>query len=139
MVRRLRALRPDLAYSVSCTTRPPRPGETDGVDYRFVSAAAFSRLVEEGAFLEWADVFGHRYGTLWRPIEEALDSGKRVILEIDVQGAASVRRRRPEAVLIFLAPPSVDELARRLRARHTESEPELEVRLAAARREMDQS
>jgi guanylate kinase len=109
------------------------------VDYRFVSAEEFARLIEEGAFLEWADVFGHRYGTLWRPIESALDSGRRVILEIDVQGAAAVRRRRPDAVLIFLAPPSVDELGRRLRARHTESEPELKARLAAARREMDQS
>jgi guanylate kinase len=109
------------------------------MDYGFVSKDEFARLIEEGAFLEWADVFGHRYGTLWRPIEGALDSGMKVILEIDVQGAAEVRRRRPDAVLVFLAPPSVEELGRRLRARHTESEPELTARLAAAQREMDQS
>jgi guanylate kinase len=138
VVRRLLELRSDLVLSVSCTTREPRPGEVDGRDYRFVSPDLFDRLIREGAFLEWADVFGHRYGTLVAPIEAELDQGRNAILEIDVQGAAAVRSRMLEAVLIFLAPPSDQELERRLRARRTESGPELDRRLAAARSEMDQ-
>jgi guanylate kinase len=124
--------------SVSCTTRDPRPGEVDGGDYRFVSPQAFDELIEEGAFLEWAEIYGHRSGTLLAPVQLELDDGKHVILEIDVQGAAAVRRRMPDAVLIFLAPPSDQELERRLRARRTESESDLERRLAAARSEMNQ-
>jgi guanylate kinase len=124
--------------SVSCTTRDPRPGEVEGRDYRFVSPQVFDQLIEEGAFLEWAEIYGHRSGTLLAPVRVQLDEGKHVILEIDVQGAAAVRRRMPEAVLIFLAPPSDGELERRLRARRTESEPDLERRLAAARSEMNQ-
>jgi guanylate kinase len=110
----------------------------DGRDYRFTWAETFQRLIEDDAFLEWAEVFGHRYGTLYGPIAEQIEQGKDVILEIDVQGAAAVRRRLPEAVLIFLAAPSDAELERRLRARRTESESELERRLAAAREEMNQ-
>lgn len=109
------------------------------MDYLFVSDGEFSRLIQTGAFLEWAQVFGHRYGTPWGPIQEGLNAGKRVILEIDVQGAASVRQRVPGAVLIFLAPPTLDELSRRLRARHTENEADLELRLAGARQEMEQA
>jgi guanylate kinase len=138
VVRRLLALRPDLAYSVSCTTREPRPGEVDGRDYRFVSPGLFAQLVEEGAFLEWAEVFGHRYGTLWGPIASLVEEGRDVILEIDVQGARRVRDRDPEAVLVFLAPPSTEELARRLRSRGTEDGAELDRRLAGARWEMEQ-
>jgi guanylate kinase len=95
--------------------------------------------VEEGAFLEWAEVFGHRYGTLMAPIAEALEAGGDVILEIDVQGAAAVRRQLPDAVLIFLVPPSWEELERRLRVRRTESDEELARRLHAAREEMEQA
>ena len=109
-----------------------------GRDYRFTSAETFQRLIEDGAFLEWAEVFGHRYGTLYGPIADQIQQGKDMILEIDVQGAAAVRSRLPEAVLIFLAAPSDAELERRLRARRTESESELERRLEAAREEMDQ-
>jgi guanylate kinase len=139
VVRRLLELRPELVLSVSCTTRTPRPGEADGIDYRFVSPQLFDRLVEEDAFLEWAEIYGHhRSGTLLAPVVQELEDGKHVILEIDVQGAAAVRERMPEAVLIFLAPPSDEELERRLRARRTESQPELERRLAAARSEMNQ-
>jgi guanylate kinase len=127
-----------LVLSVSCTTRDPRPGEVDGRDYRFTSPARFQELIDEGAFLEWADVFGHRYGTLFPPIAEHIGRGQNVILEIDVQGAASVRKNMPQAVLIFLAPPSDQELERRLRARRTEGEAELERRLARARWEMEQ-
>jgi len=124
---------------VSCTTRPPRAGEIDGRDYRFVPAATFASLVEDGAFLEWAEVYGHRYGTLAGPIADALGRGRSMVLEIDMQGAAAVRERVPDAVLVFLSPPSLEELERRLRARGTESDAALERRLGRARAEMDQS
>lgn len=133
------ALRPDLAYSVSCTTRDPRPGEVDGVHYRFLSESGFARLIDEDAFLEWAEVFGHRYGTLMGSIAEELERGRDVILELDVQGAGAVRERMPEACLLFLVPPSWEELTRRLRLRRTESEEELSRRLDSARVEMDQA
>jgi guanylate kinase len=131
--------RPDTVYSVSCTTRPPREGEIDGRDYRFVSPATFAELVGDGAFLEWAEVFGHRYGTLAGPIADALAEGRSAILEIDMQGAAAVRDRVPDAVLIFLSPPSIEELERRLRDRGTEPEAAIERRLARSREEMPQS
>jgi guanylate kinase len=138
VVSRLLELRPDLVLSVSCTTRDPRPNEVDGRDYWFIPPERFDQLIREEAFLEWQEVFGHRYGTLWAPIEAELERGRHAILEIDIQGAAAVKTSRPEAVLIFLEPPSDQELERRLRARRTESGPELERRLAAARSEMDQ-
>ena len=138
-MRRVLELRPDLSYSVSCTTRPPRPGEVDGHHYRFVSDEQFSRLVLDGAFLEWAEVFGHRYGTLWAPIASALAEGRSALLEIDIQGARNVRRRRPEAVLVFLEPPSLEELARRLRERQTEDEVRIRLRLARAAEEMEEA
>jgi guanylate kinase len=139
VVRRLRALRPDLAYSISATTRRPRPGERDGVDYHFISGADFDRLIGEGAFLEWAVIYDHhRSGTLLGPVAEAIGSGRDMILELDVQGATAVRRRFPDALLVFLAPPSEEELARRLRKRRTENERETARRLAAAVSEMEQ-
>jgi guanylate kinase len=104
-----------------------------------VTPSEFTTLIEQGAFLEWAEVFGHRYGTLMAPISQALAAGRDVILEIDVQGAASIRRQVPQAVLMFLVPPSWEELERRLRLRRTESEEELARRLAAARDEMDRA
>jgi guanylate kinase len=136
-------MRPDLAFSISCTTRPPRPGEADGRDYRFVSPDRFQALIDEGAFLEWAEVFGHRYGTLTAPIADALAEGRNALLEIDVQGARSVRSRFPDAVLIFIVPPSasnfLQQLEERLRKRGSESEAEISRRLAAAREEMEES
>jgi guanylate kinase len=120
------------------TTRAPRPDERDGIDYRFVSDEEFDRLVAGGELLEWARVVGHRSGTPARPVEEALAAGRDVVLEIDVQGARQVRERAPEAVLIFLAPPSMEELERRLRSRGTEDEARLALRLATAREEMAQ-
>jgi len=125
--------------SVSCTTRPPRPGEVGGRAYHFLSPEEFDRLIEQGAFLEGAGVFGHRYGTLMAPVAEALEQGKDVILEIDVQGAARVSERMPDAVLIFLAPPSFEALVERIRRRHTEDEGAMARRLAAASREMEQA
>lgn len=120
------------------TTRAPRPDERDGIDYRFVSDEEFDRLVAGGELLEWAPVVGHRSGTPARPVEEALAAGRDVVLEIDVQGARQVRERAPDAVLIFLAPPSMEELERRLRSRGTEDEARLALRLATARAEMAQ-
>lgn len=136
VVRRVLELQPELVLSVSATTRNPRPGEVEGRDYRFVSDEAFDALIGEGAFLEWAEVFGERYGTPRGPVEEALAAGRDVILEIDVQGARMVRDRMPDAVLVFLVPPSEEELARRLRSRGTETGEALERRLEAAKLEM---
>jgi guanylate kinase len=136
VVRALLRARPELSFSVSHTTREPRPGEVDGIHYRFVSRETFDRMIREERFLEWAEVFGQRYGTPLEAVREALHRGRDVLLEVDVQGAASVRERVPEAVLLFLRPPSEEELARRLRARGTERGPTLERRLAEARREL---
>ncbi|MDP9295389.1 MAG: guanylate kinase [Actinomycetota bacterium] len=136
VVRELLRRDPSLAYSVSAKTRRPRAGEVDGREYRFMSEADFDRLVEDDAFLEWAEMFGHRSGTLSAPVEEALAEGRNVILEIDVQGAATVKERVPDAVLVFITPPSRSELVRRLRARGTENEEDFERRLAAVDREM---
>ena len=111
----------------------------DGRDYRFMSEEDFQRLVEKGAFLEWAEMFGHRSGTLAEPVEEALAAGRNVLLEIDVQGAAAIRRRIPDAVLIFLTPPSREELVRRLKERGTQGEEDFGRRVAAAEREMEQA
>ena len=129
---------PERHLSVSVTTRRPRHGERDGIDYHFVSDEEFDRLVVGGELLEWAHVVGHRSGTPARPVEEALAAGRDVVLEIDVQGARQVRERAPKAVLIFLAPPSMEELERRLRSRGTEDEARLALRLATAREEMAQ-
>ena len=137
MVERLLEARPDLVFSVSLTTRLPRPGEVHGVQYRFVSDADFDGMIAAGGFLEWAELYGgHRSGTPAALVEAALADGSDVLLELDVQGARSVRERVPDAVLVFLRPPSEEELARRLRARGTEEGAALERRLAEARREM---
>ena len=136
VVRRLLERHPEIALSVSATTRAPRPTERDGVDYVFVSDAAFDRMIADDELLEWAEIVGHRSGTPARPVEAAMAAGRDVLLEIDVQGAGWVRRRRPDALLIFLAPPSLEELERRLRSRGTEGEEALARRLATARDEL---
>jgi len=138
VVRRVLELVPGLELSVSVTTRRPRPAERDGVEYRFISDGDFDAMIERGDLLEWAEIFGHRSGTLAGPIERLLEEGRDVVLEIDVQGAEWVRRRRPDAVLIFLEPPSLEELERRLRTRGTEDEEKLARRLAKAGHEMGQ-
>ena len=133
----LRVRYPEIWISVSATTRARRPGEVDGVHYHFVDDAAFDRLVAEGRLLEWAQVHGrHRYGTPRTPVEEVLASGRPALLEIDLAGARQVRRAMPEAQFVFLAPPSWDELVRRLVGRGTEDAAERERRLATARREL---
>ena len=129
-----------LAYSVSCTTRSPRPEDREGVDYRFVSEDEFTRMAEQGLFLEHARVHGGpRYGTLREDVERELDAGHDVLLEIDVQGALQVRSLVPDSVMIFVLPPSEAELERRLRGRHTETESELRSRLESAKRELQQA
>ncbi len=128
-----------LSFSVSCTTRAPRPGETDGVDYRFVAEEEFLRRRDAGDFLEWADVHGHFYGTLTADVKKALDDGRDILLEIDVQGALQVKKKIPGAVTIFVAPPSMKALEERLRGRSTETEQDIALRLCNARREMGES
>jgi len=128
---------PQVWLSVSMTTRQPRPGEVDGVHYHFVSQGEFDRLVAAGEFLEYAVVHGRAsYGTPRGPVLRALAQGRPALLEIDLQGARQVRTTMPEALLVFLAPPSWDELVRRLVGRGTEGQAEREVRLATARREL---
>ncbi|WP_368499721.1 guanylate kinase [Herbiconiux sp. A18JL235] len=128
---------PEVLLSVSATTRAPRPGEVDGVSYYFVDDAEFDRMIEAGEFLEWAVVHNKsRYGTPRPPIDRALAEGRSVLLEIDLQGARQVREAMPEATLVFLLPPSWDELVRRLIGRGTESDEEQERRLSTARVEL---
>lgn len=128
---------PDVHLSVSATTRAPRPGEVDGVHYYFVSDEEFDRLVETGSMLEWATVHNsYRYGTARGPVDDALIAGRSVLLEIDLQGARQVRIAMPSAVLVFLLPPSWDELVRRLIGRGTEQPAEQQRRLATARVEL---
>ena len=127
-----------LVPSVSATTRPPRPGEVDGVDYHFLSEEEFHSLRERGEFLECFEVFGrgHWYGTLRQEVLSGLRAGKWVVLEIDVQGAQAVMEQSPRAISIFIRPPSVDELERRLRGRETESEEALQRRPRQAKHEL---
>jgi guanylate kinase len=123
---------------VSVTTRPPRPTEVDGVDYFFVDEDAFDRMIEAGELLEWAEIVGHRSGTPRVFVEDRLGEGRDVILEIDVVGASFVRKRIPEGVLIFVDPPSLEELERRLRGRGTETEDAIRLRLDTAAWELEQ-
>lgn len=137
VVAELRRQHPEIFVSVSATTRPPRPGEVEGVHYLFVSEAEFDRLVAGNELLEWAVVHGrHRYGTPSAPVLAALAAGQEAVLEIDLQGALQVRERWPDAYLVFLAPPSWEELVRRLVGRGTETEEERTRRLATATREL---
>jgi guanylate kinase len=138
VVRELVAKDPSLSLSVSVTTRPPRPGEVDGVDYFFVDEDAFARMVAAGELLEWAEIVGHRSGTPKGFVEDRLGEGRDVILEIDVVGASQVRERVPDSVLIFLEPPSLEELERRLRGRGTETEEAIRLRLQTAAWELEQ-
>ncbi|HZC27876.1 MAG TPA: guanylate kinase [Actinopolymorphaceae bacterium] len=136
VIRELRAHHPELWVSVSATTRKPRPDEIPGVDYYFVDDAEFDRLVERDELLEWAEFVGNRYGTPRDAVLQRRSAGVPVLLKIDLQGARQVRDNSPDALLVFLAPPSWDELVRRLRGRGTESPDVIERRLAAAREEL---
>ena len=129
---------PELVVSVSVTTRAPRSFERDGIDYRFVSEDEFERMVVAGELLEWAEIVGHRSGTPRGFVEDRLAAGRDVILEIDVVGASQIRDRVPGSVLIFVEPPSMEELERRLRGRGTETEDRIRLRLETAGWELEQ-
>ena len=127
------AQRPEIYYSVSFTTRAPREGEVDGVNYNFVTREDFQRRIDRGEFLEYAEYNSNFYGTSLAVIRQKLDQGTDVLLEIEVQGAAKVLEKMPEAVSLFIVPPSFEELSRRLHARGTDSEETIQKRLAIAR------
>ena len=136
LIRLLRERVPELALSVSATTRQERPGEEDGVDYHFLSDAEFARRVDAGEFVEWAEYSGRRYGTLRSELQRHLDEGRPVVLEIEVQGARQVRRAMPEAVQIFIEPPDGEALKDRLVGRGTDDPDAIARRLAVAEEEL---
>lgn len=138
VVNALRSRLPELFFSVSATTRDPRPGEVDGVHYRFVGPAGFEELIARGELLEWAEIHGglQRSGTPREPVEQALAAGRPVLVEVDLAGARTIKAVLPEAVTVFLAPPSLEELERRLRERGTESEAQFRRRLQTAKEEL---
>lgn len=126
----------NLSYSISMTTRKPRQGEVDGVDYLFVSREEFEKKIEEGEFLEWAEFVGNYYGTSIQQVEKLRNEGKNVILEIEVQGANQVKEKCPDAISIFIIPPSMEELEKRIRGRRSEPEEIIQQRLAKASQEL---
>jgi guanylate kinase len=134
---KVRAGDPNLCYSVSATTRDPRPGEVEGRDYFFMSDETFRNKVAAGEFIEYADVHGRLYGTLKAELAWLVGSGKDIVLELDTEGAENVKRLCSDSVLIFIAPPTFDELRKRLEARGTDSPEQIEVRLETAREEME--
>jgi len=139
LTRRLVADHPDLHLSISATTRAPRPGEHEGRDYHFVDRAAFESMIKDDAFLEWAEVYGNLYGSPAGPILDALGRGESVLFDIDYQGAMAVRQRAPEdSVLVYILPPSLAEMSRRLHARSQDSEAVIAQRIARAKEEVSQ-
>ncbi len=139
IARMLLERRTDVGYSVSCTTRNPRNGEKDGVDYHFLSTEQFDQAVERGEFAEWAEVHGRRYGTLVREVERVMAAGKHVMLDIDVQGARQVVQRFLDSVTVFVVPPSAEALVARLTGRNTESDETLALRLRNAVLELEEA
>jgi guanylate kinase len=128
---------PEVALSVSCTTRPPRPGEIDGKDYSFIDEATFKSMAKDGKFLEWAHVFGHRYGTPKEPVEAALAAGSDVLFDIDWQGAQQLYQEAgPDVVRVFILPPSIEELERRLHSRAQDSDDVIADRMDRAKAEI---
>jgi guanylate kinase len=134
----LREVYPEISLSVSCTTRAPRRGEIRGRDYRFITAREFDALKRRGKFAEWAQVHDYFYGTPKRPLDQAVKAGRDILLDIDVQGAREIKRRYPDAVAVFVLPPSMGELKRRLSARGTDGKKIIERRLANARGEISE-
>ena len=130
-------IRPEIKFSVSVTTRKPRKGEHEGINYYFVSDEEFDTYIKKGDFIEWAEVYGNRYGTLKRTVQEILTKGQTIILDIDTVGAFNIKKQFPDAVLIFILPPSPEVLSERLRQRNTESPDFVKKRLTAAPKEME--
>ena len=133
---RMKELNYPLQYIVTVTTRPQRSNERDNVDYHFVSRESFQKMIEHGNLLEWANVYGNLYGVPKQAVKEALDGGKETILKVDIQGATTIKKIMPQAALIFLVPPSMTELATRLKQRNTESAADLSLRLKTAEEEV---
>jgi guanylate kinase len=133
---RVREALPDSTLSISATTRAPRPGEQEGVHYRFVDREGFDQLIGNNELYEWAEYAGHSYGTPRRPAREAVARGQVVVLDIELQGALQIKEQDPDALLVFLVPPSFEELERRLRGRGTEDDAAVERRLERARQEL---
>ena len=128
----LRQKHPEISYSISATTRQPRPGEQDGVNYYFYTKEKFQEMIDQGQLLEWAEVYGNFYGTPKQKVLDRLEAGEDILLEIDTQGALNVMKVMPEGLFVFLLPPSLEELAARLKGRGTETEESLHRRLGAA-------
>jgi len=139
VIKEFLAKNPEFKLSISCTTRLPREGEVDGVNYFFLSREDFQKAVNEGKFLEWAEFSGNMYGTRLDYVSKKLSEGHNIILEIDTQGALKVKSQLPEAILIFILPPSLEELEARLRGRHTETEDAIQKRLSSIKSEMENS
>nr|WP_322745535.1 guanylate kinase [Plectonema radiosum] len=137
LMRLLLSRHPELNYSISATTRPPRPGEVDGKDYYFISRTKFQRLIEEDEFLEWAEFATNLYGTPRKPVIELLESGNSVLLEIELEGARQIRAKFPEVLSIFILPPNFNELEKRIRGRKKDSEAAISHRLKRAKEEID--
>lgn len=136
VIKALKKRQLDLQYSVSATTRPPREQEKDGVDYHFYDEATFRLIVADNGFVEWAEVHGNYYGTLWSEVETHLKAGRNMLLDTDVQGGMNLKKALPQTILIFLLPPSMDILKARLISRGTEKPEDLEVRLSVAAQEI---
>ena len=136
---KIRRLQRPYFFTTTATTRPMRPGERDGVDYIFLDRDTFQKMIERGDLLEWAEVYGNLYGVPKSQVIEARDRGLDVIVKVDVQGANTIKRMMPEATLIFLAPPDISSLERRLRNRDTETETDFRLKLEAASEEMKES
>jgi guanylate kinase len=139
LIERIRPLFPDMLYSVSCTTRPARTGEIEGVHYSFLAIERFRGMIRENRFLEWKEVHGNLYGTPADPVKQAIANGRRMILDIDVEGAAEVFKNFPDAVGIFICAPSPEVLAQRLRTRGTDSSESIDIRLRNACKEMERA
>ena len=139
ILKAIRSRIPSLEYSVSTTTRPPRRGERDGRDYYFINRDEFMKCVKDSGFTEWAQVHGHLYGTRDDFIRDKLDSGKSVLLDLDIQGALQIREKYPDAVLIFISPPSEEVLKKRLKKRGTDSDKQINMRIMKAEDEISKS
>ncbi len=139
LISKLRQEFPRFGFSISCTTRDPRPGEVDGQDYHFISKHTFAERCQQGYFAEWANVFGNMYGTPLLPVQKALEKGQDLLFDIDVQGAAQLRLAFPQGRFVFILPPSLDELEKRLRKRNTDSPESIAKRLTRAQAELQEA